>query len=97
MSHTPLRESEQRLMCHVSHGGMLCGVATWAFGGGLDIRGENFKFSLIYLFLLNQTHEVYINYIKREIEKEKNYKYFQFALSCMLASFFSFFFFLFIF
>ena len=34
ISYAPLGSLDRELMCHVSHGGMLCGVTTWAFGGG---------------------------------------------------------------
>ena len=30
----PWGDPDRELVCHVSHGGVLCGVATWAFGGG---------------------------------------------------------------
>ena len=33
-------------MCHVSHGGMLCGVATWAFGVVPTISVSKWKYCL---------------------------------------------------
>ena len=37
----PWGNSDREFMCHVSHGGMLCSVATCAFGGGPYIKDNS--------------------------------------------------------
>ena len=46
VSHAPWGDPDRELTCHVSHGRVLCGIATWASGGdpysGLE-RDRNFS------------------------------------------------------